>query len=87
MSRGLALATVIAILIVVAIAVMRPDWIPGGYGGNVPQLAYLLLALMLVSGAGLGFWRFRQDGGNAVLSLAIWAAIGVAIALLYTWLN
>ena len=87
MSRNLALAVVITVLIVVTIAVMRPEWIPGGFGRDVPQLAYLLLALMLVSGAGLGFWRFRQDGGKAMLSLAIWAAIGVAIALLYIWLN
>lgn len=51
------------------------------------RLTYLLMALLLVSGAGYGFWRFRHDGRNAVMSLIIWALIIVVIVVIYNWFN
>lgn len=56
-------------------------------GFDWPQLIWLLMALLLVTGAGYGFRRFRNDGRNALVGLLFWAAAVIAIALIYNWLN
>lgn len=59
---------------------MNPDF-------NWAQLAYLLMALLLVSGAGYGFRRIRHDGRNVVIGLLFWAALIAAIVLVYNLIN
>lgn len=81
MSRELGLAVVIVLLAVAAVGVARPDIFPGDV--DIPQLVYLLMALLLVSGAGYGFWRFRGDGGRALGGIVFWAVLIVAITLIY----
>lgn len=81
MSRELGLAVVIVLLAVAAVGVARPDIFPGDV--DIPQLVYLLMALLLVSGAGYGFWRFRDDGGRALGGIVFWAVLIVAITLIY----
>lgn len=56
-------------------------------GYDWAQLVWLLMALLLVSGAGYGFWRFRYDTRSALLSLAAWAAVVAAIVALYQAFN
>lgn len=56
-------------------------------GYDWAQLVWLLMALLLVSGAGYGFSRFRYDSKNALLSLAAWAAVVAAIVALYQAFN
>ena len=46
-----------------------------------------VMALLLVSGAGYGFWRFRVDGGRAFISLLIWGGIIIAIMWAYEAFN
>ena len=57
-----------------------------GSGGWV-QLVWLLMALLLVSGASYGFWRFRFDGRRALAGLLFWAAAIVGVILLYRAFN
>lgn len=52
-----------------------------------PQLVWLLMALLLVAGAGTGFRRFRHDTGRAVISLMIWGAVIATIVAAYLIFN
>jgi len=86
MSR--ALPGIVLVLGLVALAVVaseRPDWFPANL--DVPRLVYLLMALLLVTGAGYSFYRFRHDGMRAVAGLLIWALLIGAIVATYTLFN
>jgi hypothetical protein len=86
MSRAWAGVVVVLALVALAIAASeRPDWFPAGL--DVPRLVYLLMALLLVSGAGYSFYRFRHDAPRAIVGLVIWALLIGAIVLVYTLLN
>jgi hypothetical protein len=63
----------------------RPELFPGDL--DVPRLVYLLMALLLVTGAGYGYSRFRLDGGAALASILFWAALIMAITFAYAWIN
>ena len=52
-----------------------------------PQLVWLLMALLLVAGAGTGFRRFRHDTRRSIASLAIWAGLIGAIVAAYMVFN
>jgi asparagine N-glycosylation enzyme membrane subunit Stt3 len=79
-------AAVVALLLIVAwIGYDRPELFPGNL--DVPQLVWLIMALLLVSGAGVGFWRFRYDGGRALAGLLFWAALIVALVWGYTFFS
>lgn len=87
-----ALPGIVLVLGLVALAIVaseRPDWFPENL--DLPRLVYLLMALLLVTGAGYGFYRFRDDGAHPgarpIVSLAIWALIFGAIVTAYTLLN
>ena len=56
-------------------------------GFDWPQLVWLLMALLLVSGAGYGFRRFRFDGRNALIGLVFWGAAVGLIVWLYMVFN
>lgn len=85
MSREIGLAIVIVLLAVVGVAVARPDLVPGDV--DVPRLVYLLMALMLASGASYGFWRFREDGGRALMGIIFWGVLIVAITFAYPFIR
>lgn len=85
MSREIGLAVTIVLLAVAAVGVLRPEIFPGNV--DVPQLVWLLMALMLVSGAGYGFSRIRLDGGRALTGIIFWAVLIVAITLLYPFIR
>jgi len=80
-----AIIGVVVVLALIALAIAateRPDWFPANL--DVASLVYLVMALLLVAGAGYGFSRFRLDGARAMASLVIWALIIAAIAGAYT---
>lgn len=52
-----------------------------------PRLTYLLMALLLATGAGYGFWRFRADRRNAIIGLLVWAGLIALVAALYVIFN
>jgi len=79
--RWIAVGVVVAMIAIAIAAMERPEWFPGGV--DVARMTWLLLALLLVSGAAYGFPEFRRSGRSAVLSLVIWAAIILAIVGLY----
>lgn len=85
MSRWLGLVVVAALLIVAWIGYDRPELFPRNL--DTPAFVYLLMALLLVSGAGYGFWRFRYDRGQALAGIVFWAALIVVITLVYGWFN
>lgn len=85
MKNWLGVGVVIVLLVVGWIGYDRPDLFPANL--DVPRLIYLLMALLLVAGAGYGFRRLRFDGKNALVSIVIWAGLFAVIALVYAWLN
>jgi hypothetical protein len=86
MSRAwVGIVLVLGLVALAIVASARPDWFPSNL--DVPRLVYLLMALLLVSGAGYGFYRFRHEGARAAVGLAIWAALILAIVAAYSLLN
>jgi len=75
----------VVLLAVAAIGFFQPQMFPTGM--DVPQLAYLLMALLLVSGAGWGFWRIRMEPGAAIAGAVFWAALIVVVVMIYSWFN
>jgi hypothetical protein len=85
MNRWVGVSVVVAMVIVGIAAWENPQWFPGDV--DVPGIVYLLMALLLVSGAGYGFHRFRYDGGKVLLSIVIWGGLILAITLAYPFFN
>jgi asparagine N-glycosylation enzyme membrane subunit Stt3 len=85
MNRAVGLVIVAALLVVAWLGYDRPELFPGRT--DIPQLVWLIMALMLVSGAGFGFWRFREDSGRALAGIVFWAVLIVAITLAYPLFN
>ena len=54
---------------------------------DTAHLVRLLMALLVVSGAGYGFWRFRYDRGAAIAGVLFWGLAIAALAFGYSWLN
>jgi hypothetical protein len=85
MNRWVGVALVVLLLAVAWLAIARPSLFPGGV--DVPQLIFLLMALLLVSGAGWGFWHIRMQPGAAIAGVVFWAALIVLIVMVYSWFN
>jgi len=51
------------------------------------SLIYLLMALLLVTGAGWGFQRYRRDGRIVMLAIVFWTALIVLIVVAYNAFN
>jgi hypothetical protein len=51
------------------------------------QLTYLLMALLLVSGAGYGFARLRHSPRLIMISIVFWAALIALIVVVYNTFN
>lgn len=85
--RWAGLALVIALLVLGWLGYDRPELFPGGFGARMPELVWLAMALLLVSGAGYGFWRFRFDTRRAVLGVLFWTGLIAAIVLAYEAFN
>jgi hypothetical protein len=85
MSRWLGLAVVALLLIVAAVGFFQPQMFPAGF--DAPRLAYLLMALLLATGAGWGFWRIRMEPRAALAGVVFWAALIVVLVMVYSWFN
>jgi hypothetical protein len=85
MNRWLGVAVVVLLLIVAWIGFSRPELFPGDV--DAPRLVYLLMTLLLVSGAGWGFWRIRMQPGAALAGVVFWAALIVLLVMAYSWFN
>lgn len=73
--RWLGLGLVVVLLLVTAVAVLRPELVPGQV--DIPRISYLLLWLLLVAGAGAGFLTTNKR--MAWLGLLIWPALILAL--------
>lgn len=83
-----ALIGIVIVVALVALAVVageNPSWFPGG--ADIPGVIYLLMVLLLVSGAGFGFHRLRREPGRAAIAALIWAALIAVLALGYAAFN
>jgi hypothetical protein len=76
---------VAALLLVAWLGYDQPELFPGNL--YVPGVVWAIMALLLVSGAGWGFWRFRHDSGRALAGIVFWGLLIVAITLAYALLN
>ena len=85
MKNWVGLAVVAVLLLVGWIGYDRPELFPGDV--DVPRLVYLLMALLLVAGAGFGFWRLRYEPKRALASILFWAVLIAAIAFGYALFN
>jgi hypothetical protein len=84
MNRWVGALIVVALLAVGFAGYSRPDW----FGGlDMPGIVWGIMALLLVTGAGWGFQRFRSDGGMALAGILFWAALIVALTFAYSWFN
>lgn len=85
MKNWVGLAVVAVLLVIGWIGYDRPELFPNNI--DVARLVYLLMALLLVTGAGFGFWRLRQDRGRALGGILFWAALIAAITFGYAFFN
>lgn len=85
MNRTLGLLIVAALLGVAWLGYSQPQLFPGGL--DVPGLVWAIMALLLVSGAGYGFYRFKHDRGMALAGAVFWSLLIVAITLAYPLFN
>lgn len=85
MKRWVGLLVVAALLALAWIGYTQPQRFPADL--DVPRLVFLIMALLLVSGAGYGFWRFRYDGGRALAGILFWCAAIIVLTFGYAWLR
>lgn len=85
MNKTVGVLLVAALLLVAWLGYDQPELFPGNL--DVPRLVWLIMALLLVSGAGWGFWRFRHDSRRALAGIVFWAVSIVAITFAYALLN
>lgn len=85
MNRWVGLLVVAALLALAWVGYSQPQLFPADL--DMPRLVFLLMALLLVSGAGYGFWRFRYDSGRALAGILFWGAALIGLAFAYAWLN
>lgn len=84
MKNWVGVGVVLALLAVGFATYTHPDLVPGV---DAPRVIYLLMALLLVAGAGFGFRRLRTDKRTAFLSVVAWLALIAVIALVYVWIR
>ena len=85
--RWAGLALVIALMLMGLFAYLGAPWLSGVAPEQLTRLTLLLMALMLVAGAGFGFRRLRFDRGRALAGALFWLAALLAAAGLYTLFN
>jgi hypothetical protein len=85
MNRTLGLVLIAALLGVAWLGYSQPQLFPGNL--DVPGLVWAIMALLLVSGAGYGFARFKRDRGVALAGAVFWSLLIVAITLAYPLFN
>jgi hypothetical protein len=83
MNRWVGVGVVIALLLIGFVAYTRPEMFPARF--DTPRLIYLLMALLLVSGAAYGFRRLQTDRRTVFTSAVVWLALIAVIALVYVW--
>ncbi|MDX2277492.1 MAG: hypothetical protein NW206_18750 [Hyphomonadaceae bacterium] len=85
MNRWVGVGVVVALLLVGLAGYLRPDLFPGQL--DTPRLIYLLMTLLLVTGAAFGFRHLKVDGRQALRNIAAWLGLIAVIGLAYVWLN
>lgn len=85
--RWVGLGVVVFLLAIAFFALNTPGRVAGVSTSAIAQIAWLLMALLLVSGAAHGFWRFRYDGKRALAGIVFWALAFVAVVLGYQLFN
>jgi hypothetical protein len=85
MNRWIGVAVVVGLLLIGWAAYVRPELFPDGL--DMPRLIYLLMALLLVTGAAYGFRRLQFDRRRAFTNLVAWLGLIAVIALVYVWLK
>jgi hypothetical protein len=85
MNRWVGVAIVVVLLLIGWAAYMRPDLFPAGL--DMPRLIYLLMSLLLVTGAAYGFSRLQTDRRRMFASAVAWLGLIAAIALIYVWVR
>jgi hypothetical protein len=81
--------------IVFVLALLALGWIaydqdrgPFGLSGDMTlELVWMIMALLLVSGAGYGFQRFRGEPRAAIAGALFWAGAAVVLILFYRIFN
>lgn len=85
--RWIGLALVAALLLTAFAAYMNPALFPADIGYRLPQLIWLVLALVLVSGAGYGFMQIRSDRRMILPAILFWGSAIFLIIFLYNTFN
>ncbi|MEZ6022266.1 MAG: hypothetical protein R3C16_02365 [Hyphomonadaceae bacterium] len=85
MNRILGIVIVIALLVIGFIAYSRPEFVPGNL--DVTGVIYLILVLMLWTGAAYGFPEIRQNWRQALVGALFWGGVIVAIMFAYQMLS
>ena len=81
--RWAGLALVVVLLVVGFAAFAYPNLFPGEFGAQLPRAIYLVLALLLVTGAGFGFARVRAEKSRILPAILFWTGAILLIMFLY----
>lgn len=83
--RWVGLFVVVALLVVGFVAYSQPQLFPTDV--DLARLIYMLLLLVLLSGAAFGFGRLRAEPGKALWAILFWGGLILAIMALYQVFN
>lgn len=78
--RWVGLLLVVALLALGWVGYSQPERFPGL---DLTGIVWAVMALMLVSGAAFGFWRFRQHKGATLAGMVFWPLAIVALVWAY----
>lgn len=81
--RALGIGFVLALLIIGWFAYQDDRGVLGMSGEMTLRLVGLTMTLLLVTGAGFGFQRFRAEPRAAIAGALFWAAAAIVLVLIY----
>lgn len=87
MNRWLPVALIVVLIVLAFALYTRRDVIGGVDTWMISEAIWLILALVLVSGAAYGFARFRFDKRMALLGAVFWIALFAAVVVAYQLFN
>jgi hypothetical protein len=82
--RWVGLAFVIIAFVVGWVAYADPALFPGNVGDRLPRLIYLVMFLLLATGAAYGFTRLRADRRRIIPAILLWTGAFLLIIFLYS---
>ncbi len=83
MMRALGIGLTLALLIIGWFAYQDDRGVLGMSGDMTLRLVGMVMVLLLVTGAGFGFQRFRAEPRAAIAGALFWAAATILLVLLY----